>query len=212
MKHPYELYAITDRSWLNGKTLAEQVEESLQGGVTCIQLREKDAEKELVLQEAKEIKALCRKYGVPFIINDNVDLALEVDADGVHIGQSDGDPALVREKIGPDKILGVTAKTVEQAVTAWKGGADYLGCGAVFGTSTKKDAISITMERLEEVCKSVPIPVVAIGGITAKNAPLLKNASIEGIAVVSAVYAQPDIRKACRELLEILSGFAFQKK
>ena len=198
------LYAVTDRSWLRGKTLAEQVEKALQGGVTMIQLREKELGEEDFYREALEIRDLCRRYGVPFLINDNVMLAKRVDADGVHVGQSDLEAGKVREILGPDKIIGVTAKTVEQAKKAEAMGADYLGSGAIFGTTTKKDAKPMTMELLREITDSVDIPVVAIGGITAENIAGLAGSGVVGAAVVSGIFAAEDITAASMKLKKIL--------
>ena len=203
------LYAITDRSWLNGQTLYHQVEQALQGGVTCLQLREKTLPRQEFLQEAKEIKKLCGHYHVPLIINDDVEIALEAEADGVHVGQKDMDVPTVRKKLGNAKIIGVTAKTVEQALLAQKQGADYLGTGAVFGTSTKKDAVSISTRQLEEICEAVHIPVVAIGGITAENMSELAGSRINGIAVVSAIFAQTDILKATEKLKAAITELLF---
>lgn len=197
------LYAVTDRSWLNGATLSAQTEKALQGGVTFVQLREKNLGKTLFLEEAREIRELCRRYRVPFVINDNVEIAMAVDADGVHVGQSDMEAGDVRARLGPDKIIGVTAKTVEQALLAQERGADYLGVGAVFHTSSKADAREISHETLKEICRSVDIPVVAIGGITRKNVLQLSDSGISGIAVISAIFAQPDITEASRELLSL---------
>lgn len=197
------LYAITDRNWLHGETLYEQVEKALRGGVTFLQLREKNMEQEEFLQEAREIRELCRKYQVPFLINDNVEIAAAVDADGVHVGQSDMEAGEVRAKLGPDKIIGVTAKTVEQALLAQQRGADYLGVGAVFHTNSKSDAKEITHERLKEICQAVRIPVVAIGGITQDNAAELSGSGIDGIAVISAIFAQKDIEKSARTLKKL---------
>lgn len=194
------LYAITDRSWLNGRTLYEQVEQALQGGVTCLQLREKNLPRHEFLQEAKEIKKLCIPRHVPLIINDDVEVALEADADGVHVGQKDMDVPTVRKKLGKGKIIGVTAKTVEQALLAEMQGADYLGTGAVFGTSTKKDAIPISFEQLNKVCEAVRIPTVAIGGITIENISELSGSKISGVAVVSGIFAQEDITCAAEKL------------
>lgn len=163
------LYAVTDRSWLKGETLECAVEKALKGGATFIQLREKKLEYERFLEEAIEIKELCKKYHVPFVINDNVDIAIAVDADGVHVGQKDMEAGKVRERIGRDKILGVSVQTVEQAILAEKNGADYLGVGAVFQTSSKEDADIVTYETLKAICKTVSIPVVAIGGINKDN-------------------------------------------
>ena len=196
------LYAVTDRSWLNGETLYSQVEKALKGGATFMQLREKDLDEKSFLKEAVEIKELCRKYGVPFVINDNVDIALSMDAEGVHVGQSDMEALDVRAKLGPDKIIGVSAQTVEQALLAEKHGADYLGVGAVFHTGTKLDADDVSFETLKAICQAVSIPVVAIGGITRDNLMELKGSDIAGVAVVSAIFAQKDIEAATRDLLE----------
>lgn len=190
------LYAVTDRRLLNGRTLREAVKQSLDGGVTFVQLREKDLDYQSFLSEAKDIKELCREYNVPFVINDNVDIAAEVDADGVHVGQSDMEAGKVRERLGPDKIIGVSAQTVEQAVTAEKHGADYLGVGAVFPTGSKDDAEDVSYETLKAICEAVSIPVIAIGGITADNVHKLKESGICGVAVISAIYAQEDIKEA----------------
>ncbi|WP_088225549.1 thiamine phosphate synthase [Desulfosporosinus sp. FKB] len=194
------LYAVTDRSWLGDGTLGGVVEKALKGGATFIQLREKELEYEKFLEEAKEIKGLCEKYHVPFVINDNVDIAVAVDADGVHVGQNDMEAGNVRELIGKDKILGVSAQTVEQAVLAEKRGADYLGVGAVFPTGSKADAEDVSSEILKEICKAVSIPVVAIGGISKDNVMELSGSGICGIAVISAFFAQIDIEKAASEL------------
>ncbi len=194
------LYAVTDRHWLNGKTLHSVVKESLDGGVTFVQLREKQLDEAHFMEEAKDLQALCREYNVPFIINDNVDIALAMDADGVHVGQSDMEAGDVRAKLGPDKIIGVSAQTVEQAILAEKHGADYLGVGAVFPTGSKDDATEVPHEMLKAICEAVSIPVIAIGGITQKNVSTLVGSGICGIAVISAIYAQPDIKKAAENL------------
>ena len=194
------LYAVTDRSWLGTQALAQQVEQALRGGATCVQLREKELNDTDFLAEAKELKILCARYGVPLIINDNVELALEVDADGVHIGQEDMDARDVRGLIGPAKILGVTAKTIEQAQKAQLAGADYLGSGAVFGSTTKPNARPMTKELLHSICQSVTIPVVAIGGIHRGNIASLAGTGIRGAAVVSGIFAAADIEEECFRL------------
>lgn len=194
------LYAVTDRHWLNGETLYSQVEKVLKGGATFIQLREKNLDEEHFMEEAKEIQELCRKYHVPFIINDNVELTAAIDADGVHVGQRDMEAGDVRAKLGPDKIIGVSAQTVQQAVEAEKRGADYLGVGAVFPTGTKEDAVEVGKEVLKEICEAVSIPVVAIGGVGAHNVEELAESGISGIAVISALFAQPDIEQATKDL------------
>ncbi|MBO6255723.1 MAG: thiamine phosphate synthase [Eubacterium sp.] len=198
------VYAVTDRHWLNGRTLYEVVKESLDGGVTFLQLREKDLDDENFLKEAIELKELCKEYNVPFVINDNVDIAIKMDADGVHVGQSDMEAGDVRAKLGPDKIIGVSAQTVEQAILAEKRGADYLGVGAVFPTGSKDDADEISHETLKAICEAVSIPVVAIGGITLDNMPQLKGSGICGVAVISAIYAKEDIRKASEDLKKVV--------
>lgn len=195
-----QLYAITDSHWLNGRTLYSVVKESLEGGVTFLQLREKELDEEHFLEEARELQKLCREYQVPFVINDNVDIAAAINADGVHVGQSDMEAGDVRAKLGPNKIIGVTAKTVEQAVLAQERGADYLGVGAVFHTDSKADAKEISFDTLKDICKAVSIPVVAIGGITEENVRELAGSGICGIAVISAIYAQRDIKKAAENL------------
>lgn len=196
------LYAITDRSWLNGRSLKEVVKESLDGGVTFLQIREKHLEEADFIREACEIKALCDKYRVPFIINDSVDIALKVGADGVHVGQDDMELCLAREMLGPDKIIGVSAHSVSEAVAAEKNGADYLGVGAVFATSSKDNASKLDHKVLREICKAVSIPVVAIGGINEDNILQLSGCGIDGVAVISAVYAQADIEAATKKLKE----------
>jgi thiamine-phosphate pyrophosphorylase len=194
------LYAVTDRSWLNGATLYEQVEEALKGGATFIQLREKELEHEQFYKEALQIKELCRKYNVPFVINDNVDIALASDADGIHVGQSDMEAGTVRSKLGLDKLLGVSAQTVEQAILAEKRGADYLGVGAVFHTGSKADADDVCIKTLKEICEAVHIPVIAIGGICEDNIMKLAGSGICGIAVISAIFSQKDICAATKQL------------
>ncbi|KXB57716.1 thiamine phosphate synthase [Gemelliphila asaccharolytica] len=197
------LYAVTDRRWANKQSLKEQIELSLKGGVTFLQLREKNLSEEEFLKEAKEIKALAKEYKVPFIINDNVDVAMKVDADGVHVGQDDKDAKEVRKIIGKNKILGVSAQTIKQAIKAEKDGADYIGVGAVFPTGTKKDAENLSIEILKKICQSVTIPVVAIGGITKENILKLKGSKIAGVALVSAIFASKDIKQDCQKLKEL---------
>ena len=196
------LYAVTDRAWLNGETLESQVEKALKGGATFVQLREKELDEEMFLEEAKKIKKLCVEYHVPFVINDNVDIALKMDADGVHVGQSDMEAGDVRAKLGPDKIIGVSAQTVEQAILAEQRGADYLGVGAVFHTGSKADAEDVSHETLTAICNAVKIPVIAIGGITRDNVTELSGSGICGIAVISAIFAQKDIVSATKDLKE----------
>ena len=194
------LYAVTDRSWLGEQTLCEQVEEALKGGATFVQLREKELDDESFLAEAIEIQKLCRQYRVPFVINDNVEIAHKIGADGVHVGQQDMEAGNVRAIFGEDKILGVSVQTVEQAVLAERRGADYLGVGAVFHTGSKADADDVSHATLKAICEAVRIPVVAIGGIGRHNVLQLKGSGIDGIAVISAIFAAEDIRKATAEL------------
>jgi len=203
-KERFTLYAVTDRKWLKkGETLAKQVEQAILGGVTVVQLREKHADYETFLQQAREVKQITDKYDVPLIINDNIDIALAVDAAGVHVGQCDLDAELVRQKIGDKKVIGVSAKTVEQALKAEQAGADYLGVGAMFPTESKLDTSRITIETLTEICRAVQIPVVAIGGIDVKNIVQLQRTGIVGPAVISAIFAQPDVRQAATQLAEL---------
>lgn len=196
------LYAVTDRSWLGDESLYSQVEKAIKGGATFIQLREKQLDIENFKQEAIKIKSICNKYDVPFVINDNVDIALEIDADGVHVGQSDMEAGSVRKKLGADKIIGVSASNVEQALLAEKNGADYLGVGAVFPTSSKDDAAEVSKSMLKDICNAVHIPVIAIGGITRDNIMELRGSGIVGVAVISAIFAKPDIVEATRDLKE----------
>lgn len=196
------LYAVTDRSWLNGETLYAQVEKALKGGVTFVQLREKALDEQAFLEEAKEIQKLCEQYHVPYVINDNVEIAAQIGADGVHVGQSDMEAGDVREKLGPDRIIGVSAQTVEQAVRAQERGADYLGVGAVFPTGSKADAVEVSHETVRAITEAVDIPVIAIGGITKDNVSELSGTGICGIAVISAIFAQTDIEGAARVLKE----------
>ena len=196
------LYAVTDRSWLKGETLYEQVERALKGGVTLVQLREKELSEPEFEAEGRSLLELCHRYRVPLIINDNVELAERIGADGVHVGQSDMELTRARKILGTDKIIGVTAKTIEQAQAAEKAGADYLGSGAVFGSSTKTDAKPMELTLLQEICQSVTIPVVAIGGINHDNILKLKGCEIAGAAVVSGIFACEDIEEGTKELLQ----------
>ena len=194
------LYAVTDRMWVGKQTLMEQVEDALKGGVTCVQLREKELEDDDFLQEALEMKKLCKEYNVPFIINDNVDVAIGCGADGIHVGQNDMEAGNVRAIVGEDMILGVSVQTVEQALAAQAAGADYLGVGAVFSTTTKLDACDVPYEVLKEICESVEIPVVAIGGINKKNLLDLGGTGVDGVALVSAIFGAEEIENECKEL------------
>lgn len=199
-KHCLRLYAVTDRSWVGRQTLLEQVEAALQGGVTLVQLREKALTQAEFLEEARQVKALCHKYQVPLIVNDNVDVALECGADGVHVGAEDVPVAEIRKRVGPAFIIGATAKTVQQARGAQAAGADYLGVGAVYPSPTKQAALGITREQLKEICAAVSLPAVAIGGITAPRVAELRGSGIEGVAVVSALFGAEEIQAAARDL------------
>lgn len=197
------LYAVTDEMWLKeGQTLASVTEEVLKNGATFLQIREKELGDADFLNQAKALKEVAARYGVPYVVNDNIQVALECDADGVHVGQSDIVGKDVRSMIGPDKILGISANTVETAIAAEKAGADYIGVGAVFNTSTKKDATTLSVSQLREICDAVRIPVVAIGGISSGNILQLSGSGIDGVAVVSAIYAQSDPGAATAELLQ----------
>ena len=197
------LYAVTDRKWLqDGQTLAGQVEQAILGGVTVVQLREKHASAAEFLALAQEVKQVTDRYQVPLIINDNLEVALAVDAAGIHVGQEDLAAAAVRQKIGDKKVVGVSAQTVEQALAAEQAGADYLGVGAVFPTSSKDDAVEVDFATLQAICQAVQIPVVAIGGITAENMTALQGSGIVGVAVISAIFGKPDVKEAAQELAD----------
>lgn len=196
------LYAITDRKNLDKKMFFEKIEEALQGGVTILQLREKELDEDSFINEAIEVKNICRKHGVPLIINDNVNVALKSGADGVHVGIEDMPIDEIRRTVPDSFIIGATCKTVEQAQSAERLGADYMGVGAVFPSPTKKNAVRITREQLKEICASVSIPAVAIGGISLENVDELKGGGMSGIAVVSAVFSADDIQKAASLLKE----------
>lgn len=203
------LYAVTDRCWLKeGESLAEKVREALDGGVSFVQLREKDLDRDKIIKEAEEIKKVCAEFDVPFVIDDDVMLAKELDLDGVHVGQKDMEAGKVREILGKDKIVGVSCQTVAEAVLAEKEGADYIGVGAVFNTSSKDDADDVSHDTLEAITKAVSIPVIAIGGINKENVKELKDRGIAGVAVISAIFGQNDIWMATmdlkREVLKML--------
>ncbi len=194
------LYAVTDRAWAKEKSLYQQVEEALKGGVTCVQLREKSLSDEEFLQEAVEIKALCQRYNVPLFINDNVFVALKCGADGVHVGQDDMAVSEVRSIVGENMMIGVSAHSVEEALEAVKNGADCLGVGAMFATSTKADANVLSWQTLHDICHEVDVPVVAIGGLNKDNIPSLARSGVDGVALVSAIFASEDIESECRRL------------
>ena len=194
------LYAVTDRTWLGQRSLADCVQQAIEGGASFVQLREKSASDEEFLALAHECKPLCQAAGVPFVINDNIDVALAVDADGIHVGQSDTACATAREMLGPDKIVGVSAQTVHQAIDAQAAGADYLGVGALVPTATKTDAAIVSSDELRAICAAVRIPVVGIGGLNAQTIPRFAGTGAVGAAVVSAIFAASDCRSAAREL------------
>lgn len=194
------LYAVTDRKWAKEKSLYELVEASLKGGVTCVQLREKNLGYDEFLSEALKLKELCTRYNVPFIVNDNVQVAIDSKADGIHVGQNDMELREVRKLVGDDMIIGVSAQTLEQALTAEKNGADYLGVGAIFKTVTKQDAKYVTLDTLKQICSAVSIPVVAIGGIKQHNIMQLSGTGTDGIAMISEIYSAENIIYRCQEL------------
>ncbi len=202
-KKTMRLYAVTDRMWTGKKTLYEQVEEALKGGVTCVQLREKELSEEEFLKEALDLKALCKRYGVPFFVNDNVDIAIRCGADGIHVGQEDMKAGEVRRLVGDNMMIGVSVHTVEEALEAEKNGADCLGVGAVFSTSTKTDTDVLSWQTLYDICHAVGLPVVAIGGLNKENIPSLAGSGVDGVALVSAIFSASDIENECKELYEI---------
>ena len=199
-KEMMRLYAVTDRAWVGRHSLYEQVEAALKGGVTCVQLREKELSQEDFLAEAMEISSLCKKYSVPLFINDNVDVAIACHADGIHVGQSDLETSQVRQRVGDNLMIGVSVHSVEEALEAVKQGANCLGVGAMFATSTKTDVAVLPMETLRAICDAVEIPVVAIGGINRNNIPRLSGTGVDGVALVSAIFGAEDIEKECKQL------------
>lgn len=194
------LYAVTDRAWTGPQTLYQQVEDALLGGVTCVQLREKQLDRAAFLQEAIELAELCRRYVVPFVVNDDADIAIQCHADGIHVGQQDMPLAQVRQLVGSEMMIGVSVHSVEQALDAERNGADYLGVGAAFSTSTKTDVETLPRQTLNQICSAVQIPVVAIGGINRSNLLELSGSGAAGVALVSAIFSAPDIQAACQEL------------
>ena len=199
-KKAMRLYAVTDRAWVGKQSLYQQVESALKGGATCVQLREKELDDASFLKEAIEISALCRQYGVPFFINDNVEIAIACHADGIHVGQEDMEAAQVRQRVGENMIIGVSVHSVEEALEAVRNGADCLGVGAMFSTSTKTDVDLLPRETLRDICAAVDIPVVAIGGIGKSNISQLAGTGVDGVALVSAIFAAEDIESECRLL------------
>ncbi len=207
-KETMRLYAVTDRAWTGKKTLYEQVEEALRGGVTCVQLREKELSDEEFLKEAMEIRELCRRYHVPFFINDNVDVAIKCGADGIHVGQDDMKTTDVRRLVGEEMIIGVSVHTVEEAREAVENGADCLGVGAMFSTTTKSNVDVLSWQVLHDICHAVEIPVVAIGGISKENMLELSGSGVDGVALVSAIFAAENIEGECKELRRLSEGMA----
>lgn len=199
-----KLYGITDRQWLKEKSLIESIQEAILGGTSIIQIREKDLDQNNFIQEAKEIKNICDKYKIPLIINDNVFVAKEIDASGVHLGQDDMDIEQARQILGPNKIIGISAHNLTEAKLAKEQGADYLGVGAIYNTSTKLDANLVSINTLKEICNSVDIPVVAIGGLNKTNIINLKDTGIVGVALVSAIFNQENIQETCKELVKTI--------
>lgn len=194
------LYAVTDRAWLRGRSLSDCVKQAIAGGATFVQLREKDAPREDIVELGRELCGICRAAGVPFVVDDEVEIAREIGADGVHVGQDDMACENARALLGPDAIVGVSAQTVEQALAARAAGADYLGVGALIPTPTKPEAVDVTFDELREICDAVDIPVVGIGGLNVRTIPQLSGSNADGAAVVSAIFAADDCELAAREL------------
>ena len=201
-----KLYLVTDSDILRGRDFYKSIEDALKGGVTMLQLREKDASGKEFLDKAVKLRELTRKYDVKFIINDRVDIAMLCDADGVHVGQSDIPADKVRKLLGPDKIIGVSARTVEEARTAQERGADYLGVGVMFTTTTKLDAKAVSIEGLLEIKENVNLPIVAIGGLSLNNIEMLKQCNIDGYAVVSAILKAEDIKNECEKWIDTINN------
>lgn len=204
-KEMLKLYLVTDRKWLNGRKLTDDLKKAILGGVTTIQLREKNLSNEEFISIAKEVKKVCQNYHIPFIINDNLEVALAINSDGIHIGQNDIPASIVRKQIGPNKILGVSVHNLKEAFQAKIDGADYVGVGAIFSTETKNDATNVTLDSLKKICDNIDLPVVAIGGINLDNISKLKNINIAGIAVVSAIMNADDITAASGQLVRELN-------
>ena len=204
-KEMLKLYLVTDRKWLNGRKLTDDLKKAILGGVTTIQLREKNLSNEEFISIAKEVKKVCQNYHIPFIINDNLEVALAINSDGIHIGQNDIPASIVRKQIGPNKILGVSVHNLKEAFQAKIDGADYVGVGAIFSTETKNDATNVTLDSLKKICDNIDLPVVAIGGINLDNISKLKNINIAGIAVVSAIMKANDITAASGQLVRELN-------
>lgn len=204
-KEQLKLYAVAgSESLKEGVKLADAVEQAVKGGATIVQLREKHRSEEEIIEMAKGLISVCHRYNVPLIINDSIRIAYKAGADGVHLGLTDGDIIYARRVLGENAIIGATAHNLHEAQAAWAAGADYLGCGAVFGSPTKKNTVPLSIEELNRICTQISVPVVAIGGINAENAMKLKGSGIDGIAVVSALFSQNDIQLAAAALRDIL--------
>lgn len=197
------LYAVTDRSRLEGRSLEQLVEEAVIAGVTLVQYRDKDLSRDERISEARKLHEITKRYGIPLIVNDDIEVAFEVKAEGVHLGQEDTAIENARSRLGSDKIIGATAHTVEEALAAQAAGADYLGAGAVFGSTTKNNIIPMSLDTLTAICKAVTIPVVAIGGITEENLVKLKGRGIDGVAVVAAIFGSRDITESTKALYHL---------
>lgn len=208
-KNMLALYAITDRKCIGDRGLEYSVEQALSGGATMIQLRDKEVDFDTLCKEADSLLKICQKYNAPLIINDNADVVIKTGADGVHLGQNDMDLAKAREILGKDKIIGGSARTIELAQKAEQSGADYIGCGAVFGTLTKADAKYIGTQRLKEICTSLSIPVVAIGGVNAGNISQLEGCKISGVAVVSALFGAENVYTSAQELRKLADSVIY---
>ncbi|MBQ3437025.1 MAG: thiamine phosphate synthase [Fusobacterium sp.] len=202
-KEMLQLYAVTDRAWEVKGNFLEQIEEALKGGITCLQLREKEMKENEFLEEALKVKKICEKYNTPLIINDNVNVAIKCRADGIHVGQNDMSVSEIKKIIPNSMIVGVSVQTLEQALEAEKSGANYLGVGAVFSTNTKLDATVLQREELRKICENTTIPTVAIGGIKKDNMKNLIGTGIDGVALVSAIFSVDDIKKECEDLLNL---------
>lgn len=202
----YTLYLVTDRRWLGKRSLADAVEEAIEGGVTMVQLREKEMSSRAFLETALAVKEVTDRYGIPLVINDRIDIAYACNADGVHLGADDLSIFVAREILGADKIVGASAATLEEALALEAEGADYLGVGAVFPTGTKSDADHVTLEQLARIKSAVHIPVVAIGGIDAEKVDSVMKTGVDGVAVVSAIMARKDVRAAASRLMELLKA------
>jgi len=206
-KESLKLYVITDRSWIGNRSMSEEVEKTLKAGATCLQIREKNISYDEYVSKSIELRKICNKYNVPFIVNDNIEVALASGADGVHVGQNDILNKNVRSIIGSDKILGISVNSIELAIAAEKAGADYIGVGSIQLSPTKGESKILSTEYVNEICNSVSIPVVAIGGINEQNIPILKGIGIAGVAVISAVFGKEDVAEATYKLRKLVDEY-----